>query len=230
MADENVQPYAFTEEGARRIIEEILRSEGTVRNEFHRRRRHIYMGGGSGALVMFRLEEELQVGRSASARMMDECDLVTIEGAAITVMDDERKWFGRGDPAPSGDAGGDGRISGTSVSNVGWAMRVTGCEDLFYSIVSMGTWYRWIEGVLSADSWVIHLTDVDRGWDGDTGANFEYSEKFVRIDDVQASGEGGDLITLQGACIDPVTGLQFKAVFDEISRLYRVVMVCCPSE
>lgn len=224
-------PTAFTEEGARQIIEEILRTRSLPRNDFHRRRRHVTGGGGSGSsdLVLFRLEEELVVGHAAEARIVNADSLVTESGETITVMDDERKWFGRGDPAPSGDAGGDARISGSSYSCCGWACKVVG-DTTFYSILSMGTWYRWLQGVLSDGQdehpWRVNLSDVS-GWDGDLGTNRGYNSKFVRADDEQESGVA-EFLTLSGACIDPVDGMNFKAVFDEIGRVYKVITLCCP--
>jgi hypothetical protein len=161
----------------------------------------------TSALVMFRLEANLARGGTAAARLVDPATLLTQPGATITVSDDELKWFGKGAAAPSGNAGGDGRGAGATLANLGWAsLKSAGV----YSILSMGTWYRWISGTLEEDSWDVTSANVT-GWDG------------------EAVADGGDgTVTLNGACIEPMEGLFFVAVLNEITLQYQVVTICCP--
>lgn len=204
-------PTTFTEDGARRLIEEYMRTTGQPRNDFHRRRRHVNLGGVSRGtdVVMFRLEEELLVGEAADARIMDLAELVTAAGTLIAVQDDQRKWFARGSTAPSGDTGGD--APGTA--NIGYCIPTGSAEEdgtPIYTILSCGTWYRWIEGFLSNDSWQVSTVT---GWDG----------SWARDD----SGSTGGTITLSGVCVEPIAGMYFKAVFDEQNPSYKIVTLCC---
>lgn len=207
MAEET--PTTFTEDGARRIVEEVLRTTALPRNDFHRRRRHVNLAG-AGQVIMFRLEAEQLRGMAAHARIIDPKTLITKPGAVIVVQDDDHKWYGRGVPAPAGDEGGDP----PGESNIGKAMRTGAEEDdsRVYSIIAMGTWFRFITGNLTASSWEVDAGSV-QGWDGE----------WARADDGTASGT----LTLSGACVDPVEGAFFIAVFDERGRTYRVITLCC---
>jgi hypothetical protein len=168
----------------------------------------------SSGLVMFRLEEELLRGESAEARIVDPGSLRTRPGETITVSDDQRKWFGPGSPAPSGDYGNDPRGS----SALGWAAKAlaegSGGPSEAYSIVSMGTWYRWIKGELDGEDWSVSADSVV-GWDGDC----------PRSD----AGTTTGTISLDGICTDPAGGLVFIAVFNEITLKYQVITICCPT-
>lgn len=207
-------PTTFTEDGARKLIEEYLRTTGQPRNDFHRRRRHVNLGGSGGSdVIIFRLEEELQVGNAADARIVAPDTLLTQQGPLILVQDDEFKWFGRGSVAPSGDTGGD--VAGNS--NLGLALRTGAIEEgtdrAVYSVISCGTWCRYVEGHLTADSWVV-TSDV-AGWDG----------SWVRGDDGSVAGT----VTLAGICVDPVAGMYFVAIFNETNRSYKIITLCCES-
>lgn len=207
-------PTTFTEEGARTIVEEILRTTGLPRNDFHRRRRHVNLGSAVPSFAIVRFEEELLRGNAADARLVDPSGLTTMPGPVIVVMDDQQKWFARGNPAPSGDTGGDGRGD----ADLGVAMKTgateqgEGGERDVYSLISCGTWARYIEGTLETDSW-----EVSSGigfWDG----------SWVRGDDGAANGT----VTLMGMCVSPVEGMEFKAIFDERQLAYKVISLCCP--
>lgn len=212
------RPIALTRREAD-ALKRLMRSEQErLKNSRVRRRRHVTGGGNSGAgeVIMFRLEEELLRGSNASARMVDPSSLTTKAGAIITVYDDEKKWFGRGTAAESGDDGGDAR----GTSNLGWCSRKS---ESNYSIISMGTWYRWIQGTLAANQdanpWRAMVADCD-GWDGE----------WVRPDDTQESGAGGEYITLNRGCVPDASAADaafFIAVFDEIDLAYRLLVFCC---
>jgi hypothetical protein len=115
----------------------------------------------------------------------------------IEVFDDQVKWFGYGS-AYEGNRGfalprGEGK----------------------YSIVSMGTWARYIRGTITGDGCVTH-TDNVTFWDG----------QFVRAD----GGEKEGPITLSCICIDPNETDEFVAVFNEKTRMYQPTTFCCTEE
>lgn len=76
-------------------------------------------------------------------------------------------------------------------------------------------WYRWIKGVLESDSWVVTAENLT-GWDGEC------------VFEDKSPAPAGQ-VTLNGRCIEPLEGLAFVAVFNDVEEIYEVVTICCPS-
>lgn len=169
-------------------------------------------------LVMFRLEEELfhspspNVGK-AKARIVDPATMLTKPGPVIIVYDDEVKWTGPGLPAPSGDDGGDDR----SGSAIGWAAfkndftstgEVESEDDVGlakFSIVSMGSFFRYISGLMQDGS----RGTILAAWDGD----------FLP--------PGDTLHSLP--CQMPEGECYYYAVWNEVDYQYELFEFCCVS-
>jgi hypothetical protein len=182
----------------------------------------IITGGQGTTVVMFRPEEELFRGMAANARIVDPATLLTKPGPQIIVQDDERKWFARGETAPSGDDGGDPKGNAC----FGFALKANltddgqvGSGDIFselqvYTVISVGTWYRYITGTLLGDQWEVEAENV-------TGHDGEWPRSDM--------GTNTGKITLYPlGCLEAAYGVEFRAIFNATNRHYEVWSACCP--
>lgn len=168
---------------------------------------------GARGLTLLRLEANLCKGGTSTARLMSTscASPVTLSGSTVTVCDPINKAFCKGTAAASGNSGGDSQ----GQANLIWGRPFAGG----YAFVNGGTYYRYIEGTLSAGQ-------ISTPWKSLVSTITGFDGEFLYGVQAGVSG-GGDYITLSGTtCGSPMDAVAYGAVaFDCAS--YRVIWMCC---